>query len=186
MKNSKTTLLIIITCLIFSCSSDDELTGDDELAPETIAFVSSPADKISRTYSGVGKKMPNRVSLGSYSGCITPTNWESNFVTGTSTVVVTKVDDNNISIKIYGGAIETEIYSPVPVTENNGIIDFIFGTYNYNSGYFSFSRGTSDSYYISTNACLQGLPYYSGYSGLNNGVYFYATIGHIDFTGTKI
>ena len=62
----------------------------------------------------------------------------------------------------------------------------MFGTYNYNSGYFVFSGETNDTSYITTNACLQGLPYYSGSSGLNNGVYTYSTLGHIDFTGTKL
>jgi hypothetical protein len=191
MKNIKITLCIVIFYWFgYSCSSDDTLSPEidpiNNSLPNNAPNIASLADKISGTYSGIGKKMPNRVSLGSYTGCVTPPNWESNFVSGTSTVVVTKIDDINVNIKIFGGAITTEIYSPIALTESNSVIDFVFGTYNYNSGYFSFSRGTSDSSYITTNACLQGLPYYSGSSGLNDGVYTYSTIGHIDFTGTKL
>ena len=111
MKNLKTALyiitIVIINCSVFSCSSNDELT------PDTDPIIVSTADKISGTYSGIGKRMPNGISLGTYSACTTPPNWELNFVTGTSSVVVTKVDDNNVSIKIFGGAMLAEIYSKV-------------------------------------------------------------------------
>jgi hypothetical protein len=173
-------LFVISYCIFFT-----NCTPSDSEQIDTEPVLKSPTDKISGTYTGIGKKMPNGVYLGNFSGCVTPPNWESNFVTGSSIVTVTKVDDYAVNMKISGGAITTETYSNVAVTENNGNISFLFGNYNILSGSFIFSARTNDAGYITTNACLQGLPYYSGWSALINGVYGYSTIGHIDFAGTK-
>ena len=44
-----------------------------------------------------------------------------------------------------------------------------------------------EHFIYTTNACLQGLPYYYGspQSLIPNNLYSYQTIGHIDFSGTK-
>tara|TARA_R110002033_G_scaffold162910_1_gene199773 strand:+ start:5059 stop:5868 length:810 start_codon:yes stop_codon:yes gene_type:complete len=143
----------------------------------------TPADKILGTYSGVGKRMPNGIILGNFSGCITPPNWDSNFITGATIVNISKVNDNTININLTGGPFTSSVYSNINITENNGIINFGFGNYSVVSKSLVISANTGS--WINTNSCLQGLPYYYGWSALMNGVYSYQTIGHEDFTGTK-
>ena len=188
MKNLKTTLLtLIFLCFAFSCSNDDQLYADSDV-PNTIATpidATSPASRISGTYKGIGKKMPNGVFLGSFSGCIEPINWEDHFIQGTFTVLVTRLENNSVKIKISGSSIPTEIYAPVAVSEDRGIIEFAYGSYDYGIDSFELSKGIGNSY-NDTNACLRGMPYYYGLSASTNDFYSYSTLGHIDFTGSKL
>lgn len=173
-------LFVISFCIFFTnCTPSESEQIDNE------PVLKSPADKISGTYTGIGKKMPNGVYLGTYSACITPPNWESNFITGTSIIIVTKSNDNTVNIIISGGVIPTETYSNIAVTESNGNINFKYGFYNINSGYFVFSGGTKATIYGTTNACLQGLPYFTGQEIFVTGGYYFETEEHIDFNGTK-
>jgi hypothetical protein len=180
--------MVISLASLHSCSKSndptDKTTDDktiDQVPPKVVQ--TALADKISGLFSGSGKRMPQGVLLGTYTGCVAPTGWEKNLLSGSSNATITKVSDNMVSITLAGGPFTNNTFTNVTITENASIISFGFGTYNENSKFLSISAMTGS--YISTGACLSGLPYYSGSSLLNNGSYTYQTIGHVDFTGTK-
>lgn len=145
---------------------------------------SSSAVEISGLFSGTGTVMPNGIALGTYSGCITPQGWESNMLKGASFVDITSATDSTINITLSGGPFSLTKYTNIKVVKAAGSISFSFGHYDVNTRFLSLSILTGS--YVNTGSCLQGLPYYYGGAlVLSPGNYFYQTIGHIDFTGTK-
>lgn len=145
----------------------------------------SIADQIAGVFNGTGKVLPDGIFLGNYKGCVIPTGWESNFSAGTSNVNITKVSDTLITMSISGGPFSLSTYFNIPITHNGNRINFGFGYYDTNSRFLSFSRNTADVIYTPSPSCLQGMPYYSGGSILNDGNYGYYTHGRADFSGTK-
>lgn len=179
MKRSLSSLFIAfvsLCCICANCRKED-VVGD------TNSQDKSPAGKIAGVFSGTGKKMPNGIFLGNYQGCVTPAGWDNNFITGNATARITKVDDNTINLTLTGGPFTNNTYSNIPVTESGGSIVWGSSYYDENSKLLNISYFNGS--YISSNACLQGLPYYYGWSALSNGTYGYQTIGHLDFTGKK-
>lgn len=183
-KRSYSCLLVLISLVIVvGCSKSSDPTDEiiDPVIPQTIQ--TTLAGKILGFFSGNGKRMPQGVSLGTYTGCVTPTGWEKNLLTGPANATVTRLTDTTVSITLADGPFINNTFTNVRITENGSIISFSVGSYNENSKLLSISANTGT--YITTATCLSGLPYYSGWSALNNGTYTYQTIGHIDFTGTK-
>ena len=149
-------------------------------------IINSPksiADDIAGLYSGTGVYMPNGISLGNYSGCVTPSGWESNLKTGASFVNISKVNDSIVNITFSGGPFSNNTFSNIKIKKNGTRINIGSGYSDVSSKFLSISF-SNDSYII-TNACLQGLPNYWGWSVLGDGKYSYQTHGHCDFTGTK-
>ncbi len=178
MKKTLSVCLILCTTVslfnLFGCSKSSDLSSK----------MTTPADKISGPFSGSGKRMQQGLLLGAYTGCITPPGCEANLITGSGNATITKVTDSTINITLSGGPFTNNAFSRVPITENAGTITFAFGSYDENSKFLSISANTGT--YLSTGACLTGLPYYSGWPSFTSvNVYTYQTIGHTDFTGTK-
>lgn len=172
--------LITLSCFFFPGCSKKASKGDNN--GNTNA---SAADKISGTFNGTGKILPDNVSLGTYKGCVTPPGWESNFITGTSVVTISKTNDSTITLSLNGSPFPSYTYSNIKVEEVGTRINFGFGYYDSNSRFLSISRNNASSVFTGNPACLQGMPYYSGWSVLNDGNYAYSTHGRIDFSGTK-
>lgn len=170
-------LLLSLTCVCGMCSKEDQPNIDP--GKDT-----SPAGKMAGTFNGMGKKMPGGIFLGNFNGCVTPPGWENNFQVGSSSATIAKLTDTTIAISLSGGVLSSTTYSNIRVTENGTMIDFLIGNYDSYTNLLLLSVKDGGSY-ITTNACLQGLPYYSGWSALSNGIYGYTTLGHIDFSGTK-
>ncbi|MGN6401167.1 MAG: hypothetical protein ACTHMD_11980 [Flavisolibacter sp.] len=185
MKNVQTTaaaifLRVLFPLLLAGCSKnaskDDAGTGNSH---------TTPADKISGVFNGTGKKLPDNVSLGTYKGCVTPPGWENNFITGPSVVTISKSSDSTVTLSLTGSPFPAYTYSDVKVEENGTRISFGFGYYETSTRLLTISRNNAISVFTGSPACLQGMPYYSGWSVLNDGNYAYTTHGRIDFSGTK-
>lgn len=164
--------------LFLSCTKGDNLNlTDDNTTKQSVA------DQISGIFYGTGKKMPQGIDLGLFKGCVTPTGWENNFVTGNSSVVVSKVNDNLVNLS-FTASLNGVIYNNIKVVKNGNILNFGIGSYDINSKFLTISAMTGS--YLSSYACLQGLPYFYGVQTIGTpSIYAYSTIGHIDFTGTK-
>ncbi|MFT4094356.1 MAG: hypothetical protein QM640_12020 [Niabella sp.] len=176
--------LIAIALFAIICSSCSKAFDNDDANQNNNTNISAAA-AIAGTYTGTGKWMPDNIHLGIYSGCVAPDGWDSNFKTGTATVNVTKITDSTVTITL-AGPYPTTSYSPVTVKAGNAQITFSTGYYDTNSKFLTLSARTGRSRgYITSNACLSGLPYYSGWSALINNQYDYYTIDHVDFSGTK-
>lgn len=178
---TRSIILIIIT-ILFSCSKNDAVNSSDgDRNPND----NSPAAIIAGTFSGSGQVLPDNISLGNYKGCIEPPGWKNNFITGQAQVTISKSTDSSVSFVMNGGPFKSNHYSDVRVSEKNGKIEFGFGSYDINSKLLYISRNTAPSVFTGSPACLQGMPYYSGWDVLLDGNYVYTTHGRVEFTGSK-
>jgi hypothetical protein len=178
MKN----ITLITTIIIISFSGCSKKDSKDDNNSGNI----SAADKISGTFNGSGKYMPDKINLGLVKGCNLPVNWESNFKTGAATVNIAKITDSTVKISLTG-IFPQIIYTGVKVKTNGNTVEFGSGYYDTNSKFLTLSTFTPGYSYISAGAgaCLIGLPYLSGWSPLLDNNYSFQTIGHADFSGTK-
>lgn len=146
----------------------------------------SVSASITGIYSGSGKYMPQGINLGTFEGCVVPPGWEKNLLSGSALVNISIVTDSTVNITLSGGPFSTIKYTNVKATKVANSIDLnsgYIGYFDLDSKFLNLSISTGS--YIKTNACLQGLPYYAGWSVLSDGNYSYQTIGHIDFAGNK-
>jgi hypothetical protein len=179
----KAACFVVVSLLFFIClSCSKNASKDDDNNGNT---TNSAADKISGAFNGTGKKLPDNVFLGNYKGCVTPPGWESNFITGPSVVNISRINDTTITLSLNGSPFPSYTYSNIPVAESGTRINFGFGYYDTNAKFLSISRNNANSVFTGSPACLQGMPYYSGWSVLNDGNYAYTTHGRIDFSGTR-
>lgn len=181
-------LLMAIACLsASSCENDD----DDIVPSNENGQELSAADKISGLFKGTGKYMPNGIWLGNSNGCVLPTGWEGHFRTGESFANVVKLSDSTVRITLSDGPFSQIVYSSIKVKNNGNSVDFDWGlrqnigSYDVNSKFLTLSSYTNNSSYVSTNACLTGLPYLAGWSLFNDNNYGFQTIDHADFSGIK-
>jgi len=175
-------LWVVATAILTSCEDNntDPSNNNDNKSNVTVSAT------IAGTYSGTGKYMPQGIDLGTYKGCVVPVGWEKNLLSGSALVNISIITDSTINITLSGGPFSTIKYSNVKATKVAKTIDLNsghVGYYDIDSKFLTLSILTGS--YTKTNACLQGLPYYAGWSVLSDGNYFYQTIGHIDFTGNK-
>ena len=175
-------IILIIIISLFSCSKNDPVNNSDE---DNDSNNNSPAAIIAGTFSGSGQVLPDNIALGNYKGCVEPQGWKSNFVTGQAQITISKLTDSAISLVMNGGPFKHNSYSDIRVSEKNGKIEFGFGFYDISSKFLSISRNTAPSVFTGSPACLQGMPYYSGWDVLLNGNYVYTTHGRAEFTGYK-
>lgn len=174
-----TFLFIATSCICGMCSKDDQ-------KPDSPPEDTSVAGQIAGTYTGLGKNLPDNIYLGKFNGCVVPPNWESNFITGQAIAKIIKVTDNTVNVSLSGGPFTyVHTNSGVAVTQIGTNINLPFGNYNTSTGFLSVSINNAQVIFTPSPSCLQGMPYYSGGSILNDGVYQYYTHARLDFTGTK-
>jgi hypothetical protein len=172
-------LLIGASCICGICSKDVQ-------KPNSQSQDTSVAGQIAGTYIGLGKNLPDNIYLGKFNGCVIPPNWESNFKTGQAIAKIIKVSDNTVNVSLSGGPFTyVHTNSDVTVIQSGANINLPFGNYNANTGFLSVSINNAQMIYTPSPSCLQGMPYYSGGSILNDGVYQYYTHARLEFSGTK-
>lgn len=154
----------------------------------------SLTDQISGTYSGNGKKIPQAVNLGRFTGCVVPTGWENNLVSGAGSVDISKFGDSSVHLVFSGGPFSASDAYNLNITKSgnsiilppNYPIPGVALSYDINTKNLSVAVNTASSYYVPPSSCTQGLPYYYGAPSIPfDGSYVYLSIGHIEFSGTK-
>jgi len=145
----------------------------------------SPAGMMAGLFTGQGQYMPQGINLGSYKGCSAPAGWQDNLKKGNASVQVTKVDDNTIKISLKTGPFPGYVFDKVAVQKSGNTVSFASGAYDVDSKLLVMSSRTSKTSYLTTSACLVGLPYVAGWDALGTGSYNFQTIDHVDFQGTK-
>lgn len=180
MKRSLISLLLYCLVIILSHCEKASTTNHENDDPKT-----SPADKVSGTFKGTGMALPDNINLGTYKGCVEPPAWRNNFLIGSAEVIISKQNDSTISFTISGVPFSVRSYSNIHIKENNGVIDLGVGNYVEDTKYLNLSLNTAPGVFTGSPACLQGMPYYSGWSPLNDNNFVYFTHGRNDFTGYK-
>lgn len=183
-------LLLFSTITLSYCTKAGYPSPSSTIPPtnNTPTAPSTPADFIVGKYNGTGKRLPEFIKLGSFSGCGIVQGWESNFVVGAATLDIAKVDSNLIRLTFVGGPFSVQNTYVFRISKNDNIITMPISLYGSGLNFdivtkvLTVSVYPKDYYYLPSGACTAGLPYYYGTVDMADYKTSYFTIAHLDFS----